>query len=61
MGCCITPATGGVPNASERGTESEVAHKWAGSLHNPYRLGGPQHFTKEDKISIGPQVGQLTT
>ena len=30
----------GVPPASERGAESEVAHKWARWLHNPYRLGG---------------------
>ena len=26
----ITPAVGGVPTASERGTKSQVAHKWAG-------------------------------
>ena len=36
----ITPAAWGVPNAEERGTKSEVAHKWAGSLHNPCRLVG---------------------
>ena len=37
----ITPAVWGVPNASERGTKSEVAHKWTDWLHHPCRLGGP--------------------
>ena len=37
----LTRPTWGVPNASEHGTQSEVAHKWAGWLHNPCRLGGP--------------------
>ena len=31
----ITPATEGVPTASERGAKLEVAHKWARYLHNP--------------------------
>ena len=30
----------GVPTASVRGTKAEVAHKWAGWLHNPCRQGG---------------------
>ena len=38
----MTPA--GVPNASKRGTKSEVAHKWDRWLHNPCCLGGPQRF-----------------
>ena len=29
---------------SERGAESEVAHKWARWLQNPCRLGGPHRF-----------------
>ena len=29
QGGYITPAAWGVPTASERGAESEVAHKWA--------------------------------
>ena len=33
-----TPAVSRVPHPSERGTKSEVAHKWAQWLHNPYRL-----------------------
>ena len=37
----ITPAAWGVPTALERGTGSEVAHKWARWLHNPCRLGVP--------------------
>ena len=36
----ITLAAWGVPTASERGAESEVAHKWARWLHNPCRFGG---------------------
>ena len=34
----------GVPNASERGTKSEVAHTWAGWLHHPCHLGVLQRF-----------------
>ena len=41
QGGYITPAAWGVPTASERGAESEVAHKWARWLHNPCRLGVP--------------------
>ena len=55
LGANITPAHCGVPNASQRGTQSEVAHKWAGWLHNPSCLGGPQRFTVGDKISSGSQ------
>ena len=41
LGGYITPAAWGIPAASERGTESEVAQKWARWLHNPCRLGIP--------------------
>ena len=44
QGGYITRAASGVPTASERGTESEVAPKWARWLHNPCRLGGPHRF-----------------
>ena len=37
----ITLPACGVPRASERGAESEMAHKWAGWQHNPCRLGVP--------------------
>ena len=36
----ITLATSGVPDASKRGTKSEVADKWAQGLHNPLSFGG---------------------
>ena len=38
---CITSVAGGVPNATERRTKSEVAHKLAGWLHNPCYMGVP--------------------
>ena len=36
-----------------------MAHKWAGWLHTPYRLGGPQRFRAGDKIRNGLQVGRV--
>ena len=57
----ITPAAWGVPTASERGAESEVAHKWARWLHNPCRLGGPHRFRAGGRIRSGPQVGKVAT
>ena len=36
----MTPAAWGGANTSRPGTKSEVAHKWADWLRNPYRLGG---------------------
>ena len=53
----ITHATWGVPNASERGTKSEVAYKWAGWLLSPWCPGGPQRFRTGDKIRSGAQMG----
>ena len=35
-----TLAIEGDPRASERGTKSEVAHKWVDKLHHPCRRGG---------------------
>ena len=49
----ITPAARGVPSASERGAQSEVAHKWARWLHNPYHLGGPLCFRAGGRIRSG--------
>ena len=46
QGGYITPAAWGVPTTSERGAESEVAHKWAKWLHKPCRLGGPHRKQK---------------
>ena len=53
----ITPTIWAVPNASQRGTISRMANKWADWLHNPCHLGGPQTFTAGDKMKNGPQVG----
>ena len=39
QGGYITVATWGSSTASERGAQSQVAHKWARWLHNPYCLG----------------------
>ena len=52
---------GGVTNALERGTKSEVAHKWMDWLHHPCRMGGPQPFRAGDKTRSGPQVDGLAT
>ena len=58
----MTPSAWGVPTASERAAESEVAHKWARWLYNPCRLGGPQRFRAGGggggRIKAGPQVGK---
>ena len=55
----MTPAAWGVPTASERGAQSEVAHKWARWLHNPCRVGGPHRFGAGGRIRSGPQVGMV--
>ena len=57
----MTPAACGVPTASERGGESEVAHKWARWLHNPCRLGGPDRLGAGGRNRSGPQVGKVAT
>ena len=38
QGGYMTPAVSGSPSASEQGSKSQVAHKWAMWLHNPCRL-----------------------
>ena len=57
----LTPAVSGIPTASERGAESEVAHKWAKWLPHPCRIGDPHRFKAGGKIRIGPQVGEMAT
>ena len=57
----LTPAVSGIPTASERGTKSEVAHKWANWLPHPCRIGDPHRFKAGGKIRSGPQVGRLAT
>ena len=61
QGGYLTPAASGIPTASERGAESELAHVWARWLLNPCRLGGPLRFTAGGRIRSGPQVGKLAT
>ena len=57
----MTLAAWGVPTASERGAQSEVAQKWARWLHNPCPLGGPHRFRAGGRIRISPQVGKVAT
>ena len=57
----VTPAVSGIPSASERGAESEVAHLWARWLHNLCRLVDPLHFRVGGKIIGGPLVGNVAT
>ena len=61
QGGYVTPAASGVPSASERGAESEVAHLWARWLLNPCRIGGPLRFRAGERIRSGPLVGKVTT
>ena len=48
----ITPATSRIPSASERGAESQAAHKWARWLRNPCRLGDPLRFKSGGKSEV---------
>ena len=57
----LTPAASGSPTASERGAESEVAHKWANWLPHPCPIGDPHRLRAGGKIRSGPQVGKLAT
>ena len=57
----LTPAVSGIPSASERGAQSEVAHKWAKWLPHPCRIGDPLRCRAEGKIRSGPQAGKLAT
>ena len=57
----LTPAVSGSPTAAERGTKSEVAHKWANWLPHPCRIGDPHRCRAGGKIRSGPQVGKLAT
>ena len=61
QGGYITPAAWGVTTASERGAESEVAHKWARWLQNPCHPWGPHRFKAGGRIRSGPQVGKVAT
>ena len=57
----LTPAVSGIPTAAERGSKSEVAHKWAVWLPHPCRIGDPHLCRARGKIRSGPQVGKMAT
>ena len=57
----LTPAVSGIPTAVERGSKSEVAHKWAKWLRHPCRLGDPHRCRAGGKIRSGPLVGKVAT
>ena len=57
----LTPAVSGIPTASERVRQPEVAHKWAKWLPHPCRIGDPHRFRAGGKIRSGPQVGKMAT
>ena len=61
QGGYLTHTTSGIPSASERGAESEVAHVWARWLLNPCHLGDPLRFKAGGRIRSGPLVGKLAT
>ena len=48
----VAGALGGVPNTSNFGGKSALAHSC---------LGGPQHFIAGEKITSGPQLGKFAT
>ena len=54
QGGYIDPAASRIPTASERGANSEVAHKWARWLCHPCRLGDPLRFRAGGKFRSGP-------
>ena len=55
----VTPAVSGIPTASKRGGESEVADLWAKWLCHPCRLGDPHRFRAGGKIRSGPLMGKV--
>ena len=59
----VTLAASEIPGASERGGGggSEVAHKRAGWLRHPCRLGDPHRFRAGRKIRRAPQKGKVAT
>ena len=61
QGGYVTLAASGIPSASQRGGESEVAHLWARWLRNPCRFGDPLRFTAGGRIRSGPLVGKVAT
>ena len=54
----LTPAVSGSPTASERGSKSEVAHKWAKWLPHPCRIGETPPLQSGGQNQKGPTSGQ---
>ena len=54
----VTPAVSGIPTASERGGNSEVAHLWAKWLCHPCHLGDPHRFKTGGGNQKWPTCGQ---
>ena len=57
----VPPVITGVPTASEREGNSEVAHLWAKWLRHPCHLRNPHRFRVGGKIKSGPFVGKAAT
>ena len=62
LGGYITHAIQRVPNASERGTKSAVAHKWALWLNDPCCLGSPalQSVRQNQQWPTSGQIGYIS-
>ena len=58
QGGYINPAAWGVPSASERGAESQVAHKWARWLYKPLPPGGSPPLQSGGQNQKWPTSGQ---
>ena len=58
QGGYLTPTASGIPSASERGAQSQMANRWARWLLNPCRLGDPLSFRAAGRIRSGPPCGQ---
>ena len=58
QGGYVTPAASGIPSASERGAESEVAQLWARWLRHPCRLGDPHCLRAGGQNQKWPTCGQ---
>ena len=61
QGGYVTPGASGIPTASERGANSEVAHTWARWLHHHCRIGDPLRFRAGGKFRRGPYMGKVAT
>ena len=61
QGGYVAPAVTGIPTASERGGNSEVAHLWAMWLRHPCVSGIPTAAERGGKIRSGPLVGKVPT